>query len=317
MLEIFRSQPALLIFVAGLVGLIVGSFINVVIHRLPRAWNRDYVDGVAEWAEVEQANVDRSFAATPAPARQALATHLDTIARSSRAVLQAIPDETLWRPRSRCPACGHGITAAQNVPLASFLLLGGKCAACKTPISLRYPLIELACGLLAALIAAKFGMSYQAGAALVLVFWLAPLAMIDADTTWLPNSCTLPLLWLGLLLNLFGVFVPLSSAVGGAVAGYLFLAVPSWAYEWLRKVPQAMGRGDFTLMAALGAWFGLASILPIVLVSSVVALAVALPLLAAGKRDLLTKIPFGPYLACAAVIYLFHGAALARWIDLG
>jgi leader peptidase (prepilin peptidase) / N-methyltransferase len=168
----------------------------------------------------------------------------------------------------------------------------------------------------AAAIAWRFGVSVQTAAALLLFFWLVPLAMIDADTSLLPNSCTLPLLWAGLGFNLFAVFVPLPEAVTGAIAGYLFLAIPSWIYEWLKKVPEAMGRGDFTLMALFGAWFGWSAILPIVLLSSCVALAVCLPLMLAGKRDLLSKIPFGPYIAGAGMIYLFFGAALKEVISL-
>ena len=317
MLELLRTQPAVFVGVLFALGLCVGSFLNVVIHRLPRMWDRDQIEGVAEWAEVTGGQADQAFATLPPADRPALRGQLVAIAETFRSLLAALPRETLVTPRSRCGMCGHRISACQNIPVLSFIWLRGRCSACAAAIGLRYPAIELLCGAVAALIAGKFGVTPVAAAALLLFFWLVPLAVIDAETTWLPNSCTLPLLWLGLILNIFGLFAPVGEAVAGAVAGYLFLAIPAWSYEWLRKIPQAMGRGDFTLMAALGAWFGVFAVLPIVMIATVVGLVVALPLLAAGKRDLLSRISFGPYLAGAGMGYLFFGVAMVRWIDIG
>lgn len=317
MLELLGAFPALWIGAAAALGLAVGSFINVVTHRLPRVWDREQVDGVAEWAEVTAAQVDSAFARVPVGARAALGDALNTIASNARTVLAALPQDTLSRPRSRCPSCGHAITWWQNVPVLSYLALRGRCVACGAPIGIRYPVVELACGVVAALIAAKFGPSLAGASALLLFFWLVPLAIIDAETTWLPNSGTLPLLWAGLIVNLVGVWTPLPMAVAGAVAGYLFLAVPAWTIERLRGISQAMGRGDFALMAALGAWFGLASILPVAVFACISALVIALPLLAMGKRDMLSRIPFGPYLALAGVAYVFFGPDLRALAGIG
>lgn len=316
MLEIFHTYPWTLAIVAGAFGLAIGSFLNVVIHRLPAAWDREQIEGMAEWSEMAADNLDNSLSRAAPEERAALRAGLAESAALFRRIRGHLPRETLARPRSRCPSCGHQITALENVPVLSYVALRGRCSACKTPISPRYPLIEAFCGLTAAAIAWKFGVSPQTPAALLLFFWLVPLAMIDADTTLLPNSGTLPLLWVGLLCNLFGLFSPLPEAVLGAAVGYLFLAIPSWIYEALKKIPEAMGRGDFTLMALFGAWFGWSAILPVVLLSSCVALAVSLPLMAVGKRDLLSRIPFGPYIAGAGVIYLFFGAVLKEAISL-
>jgi leader peptidase (prepilin peptidase)/N-methyltransferase len=316
MLEILQTFPWVPVALAGVLGLAVGSFLNVVIHRLPASWDREQIEGMAEWSEMAADNLEHSLAKAAADERGAVRAGLLEAAATFRRILGQLPRETIVRPRSRCPSCGHQITAAENIPVLSYLALRGRCSACKTPISMRYPLIESFCGLMAAAIAWKFGVSVQTLGALLLLFWLVPLAMIDADTSLLPNSCTLPLLWAGLGLNLFGVFVPLPEAVVGAAVGYLFLAIPSWIYEWLKGVPEAMGRGDFTLMALFGAWFGWSAILPVVLLSSCVALAVSLPLMAVGKRDLLSRIPFGPYIAGAGMIYLFFGAALKEIISL-
>lgn len=317
MIELLVAHPALWIGAAAALGLAVGSFINVVTHRLPRVWDRDQVDGVAEWAEVTAAQVVSAFPRAPEGERVVLGEALNTIARNARTVLAALPQETLSRPRSRCPSCGHSIAWWENIPVLSYLVLRGRCSACQASIGIRYPVVELVCGVMAALIALKFGASLAGMSALLLFFWLTPLAIIDAETTWLPNSGTLPLLWAGLIVNLAGVWTTLPMAVSGAVAGYLFLAVPAWTIERLRGIPQAMGRGDFALMAALGAWFGLASILPVAVLACVSALVIALPLLAMGKRDMLSRIPFGPYLALAGVAYVFFGPNLRALAGLG
>jgi len=317
MFEVFHTLPWLFIALTALFGLCFGSFSNVVIHRLPASWDRALTASVIDWAELAANEPEQSLPRVPADQRAAFKPRLLDMAALLRQILGYLPDETLMRPRSRCPSCGHAITAAENIPVLSYLLLRGKCSACKTPISLRYPAVEAGCGLIAGAIAWKFGVTPQYLAALLLFFWLVPLALIDADTTYLDNSSTLPLLWAGLIVNAFGVFAPLADAVGGAVLGYLFLAIPAWTFEALRKMPgHAMGRGDFVLMAVLGAWFGWSAILPIVLLSSCVGVAVSVPLLAAGKRDLLSKIPFGPYIAGAGVAYLFFGPWLKDYIGL-
>jgi leader peptidase (prepilin peptidase)/N-methyltransferase len=228
-----------------------------------------------------------------------------------------LPKETVVKPRSRCPSCGHGITALENIPVASYLALRGKCSACKAPIGIRYPVVEAFSGLMAGAIAWKFGPTVQCAGALLLFFWLLPLALIDAETTYLANETTLPLLWIGLIFNVFGVFAPLGEAVVGAVVGYLFLAIPAFTMEWLRNMDTtAMGRGDFVLMAVAGAWFGWTAILPVVLLSSCVGVAVYLPMRAAGLRDKASRIPFGPYIAGATAAYLFAGAWLKDFIGL-
>jgi len=317
MFDIFHTYPWLFIGLTIAVGLCFGSFSNVVIHRLPVAWDRELTASVVDWAELAATQPEQSLPRVPPAERERMQPRLRDMAELLKSIMGYLPQETLSRPRSRCPSCGHGITALENIPVVSYLVLRGRCSACKTPISLRYPLIEAFCGLVAGAIAWKFGVNIQYVAALVLFFWLVPLAMIDADTTYLSNSSTLPLLWTGLGFNLFGVFAPLPDAVVGAMLGYIFLALPAWTFEWLKKMTShAMGRGDFVLMAVLGAWFGWSAILPIVLLSSCVGVAVSLPLLLAGKRDMLSKIPFGPYIAGAGVAYLFFGAALRDYLGL-
>jgi len=317
MFEVFVVYPWLFIGLTALLGVCFGSFSNVVIHRLPAAWDREMTAGVVEWADLAATQPDQALARVPAAERVGLQPRLREMADTLRAILKMMPRETLTRPRSRCPNCGHGITAAENIPVFSYLALRGRCSACKTPISPRYPLIEAFCGLVAGAIAWKFGVSLQYVAALALFFWLVPLAMIDADTTYLANSSTLPLLWTGLIFNLFGVFAALPDAVLGVIVGYLFLAVPAWTYEALKRTGEnAMGRGDFVLMAVLGAWFGWPAILPIVLLSCCVGIAVAVPFMLGGKRGLQSKIPFGPYIAGAGVVYLFAGNALKAWLGL-
>lgn len=265
--------PAFMIAAAALLGLVVGSFLNVVIHRLPRMMEREEANYIAELRGDP----------LPYPARY-----------------------NLMAPRSACPHCGHAIAPWENVPVLSWLLLRGRCSACKTPISVRYPLVELACGLLSALVAWRFGPGWQALAALLLVWSLLALTMIDADTQLLPDQITLPLLWLGLLLNLGGLFVPLSDAVIGAAAGYLVLWVAYWLFRLLRG-KEGMGFGDFKLMAALGAWFGWQALPALVLLSSVVGVVFGLASIALRRQERDTPFPFGPFIALAGVVVLVFG----------
>ncbi len=212
----------------------------------------------------------------------------------------------LLLPSSRCPHCDHQIRSWENIPLVSWLALRGKCSSCRAPISSRYPLVELACGLLSGYVAWHFGLTWQAGAMLFLTWGLVAMSMIDIDHQLLPDSLVLPLLWLGLILNSFGLFVSLESALWGAVAGYLSL----WSVYWLFKLvtgKEGMGYGDFKLLAMLGAWGGW-QVLPLtILLSSVVGAVLGTILLRVQRAESSTPIPFGPYLAIAGWIALLWG----------
>jgi leader peptidase (prepilin peptidase)/N-methyltransferase len=256
----------------------VGSFLNVVIHRLPKMME-------AEW-------------------------HAQCAELRGEAIPEA-PRYNLWLPRSACPQCGHLITVLENIPLLSWLWLRGRCSACGTPISTRYPLVELLVALLSAAAAWKWGVSLQTVGALLLVWSLIALAFIDLDTTLLPDSLTLPLLWLGLLFNLGGHFASLPDAVIGAMAGYLVL----WSVYWLFKLAtgkEGMGFGDFKLLAAIGAWLGW-QLLPVtLLLSSVVGAAIGVAMIVLIKHDRRVPIPFGPYLAGGGLVALFFGTDLTQ-----
>jgi len=219
---------------------------------------------------------------------------------------------SLAKPRSRCPNCGHQITALENIPLVSYLLiLKGKCSGCGTRISPRYPITELLTGLLSAFAAWHFGPTIQTVGALALLWALIALSAIDLDTQLLPDSITLPLLWLGLAFNLWTTFADLPTAVIGAMAGYLSL----WSVFWLFKLAtgkEGMGYGDFKLLAALGAWLGWQMLPAIILLSSVVGAVVGIALIVAARHGRNVPIPFGPYLAAAGVIALFWGQRITQ-----
>ena len=259
-------------------GLAIGSFLNVIIYRLPIMMQ-------AEWrAQCAELN-----GRAPEPA----------------------PRFNLMVPGSHCPACKTPLRLRDNVPLLSYVASGGKCAHCGAAISLRYPIVEAGTALLSAWVAWRFGFGLPGLAALLFTFVLIALTFIDADTTLLPDSLTLPLLWAGLLLNVSGTFVPLPQAVIGAAAGYLVL----WTIYWLFKLAtgkEGMGYGDFKLLAALGAWFGWKMLLPILLLSSVVGAVVGIVLLTLARRGRDIPIPFGPYLAAAGFIALLYGEDIAR-----
>ncbi|HAV36271.1 MAG TPA: prepilin peptidase, partial [Massilia sp.] len=259
--------------VAALFGLLIGSFLNVVIHRIPKMMQRESDNYVAHESGKELPHTDRY---------------------------------NLMVPRSSCPHCGHQITAMENIPVVSWLVLGGKCRSCKAPISPRYPIVELVTGLISGLLVWTFGSGLAGLGTLLFAYLLIAMTFIDYDTKLLPDDLTYPLLWAGLLININGTFVPLQDAVIGAAAGYLVL----WAVYWLFKLvtgKEGMGYGDFKLLAALGAWLGWAMLPTIILLSSVVGALVGIGLIVFAKRGRDNPIPFGPYLAAAGLIALLWG----------
>ena len=272
------SQPGPFTFLCTLLGLLVGSFLNVVIHRLPKMMER-------EW-QVQCAELRGETLPAAAPFN-------------------------LVAPRSRCPHCGHGISALENIPVLSWLLLRGRCRGCGTPISARYPVVEALTGLLSGYAAWHFGAGWQAAGALLLLWALIALTFIDLDTQYLPDSITLPLVWLGLLFNLWQTFVPLETAVIGAMAGYLALWLVFWGFK-LATGKEGMGYGDFKLLAALGAWLGWKMLPLTILFSSLVGAVVGIALILFRRHGRDTPIPFGPYLAGAGVLALFWGEAATR-----
>ncbi len=306
MIDAWLDSPLLLALIAGAFGLLIGSFLNVVIHRVPRMVERANVTGVVDWFEDADEYVDRVATHVAADKRAALKKQLSGAEPAFRALAAVLPDENLVHPGSRCGSCGHRIGALENIPLVSYLVLRGRCKACKASISLRYPAIELLTGVLFAATAWRFGASVETLASLVLVAALVALTFIDADTMLLPDSITLPLLWVGLLWATDGAFVPLSDAVWGAAAGYLSLWSVFWAYKLLTG-KEGFGYGDFKLLAALGAWFGWKALLPIILMSAGVGAVVGIVLIVTGRREVATKFPFGVYLAPAGLLMLFAG----------
>jgi leader peptidase (prepilin peptidase)/N-methyltransferase len=279
MIELMQTEPAVFIAVASLFGLMVGSFLNVVIHRLPIMMEREWKTQCAELNGTESA---------------------------------ATTAYNLVVPRSACPVCQHQITAMENIPVASYLFLGGKCSGCKTRISPRYPLVEALTGLLAGGIAWQFGFGLHAFAAFFFVACLIALTFIDFDTQLLPDDITLPLLWGGLLFNLVDGFTDIKSALVGAMAGYLAL----WSVYWLFKLvtgKEGMGYGDFKLLAAIGAWFGWTLLPAVILLSSVAGSGVGIALIVLAKHGRSVPIPFGPYLAMGGIAALFWGPRLVQF----
>jgi leader peptidase (prepilin peptidase)/N-methyltransferase len=274
LMDYLASHVLAFVLSAALLGLLVGSFLNVVIYRLPIMMQREWRAQALEYLECPPEQISERF--------------------------------NLLLPSSRCPHCGHRIRSWENIPLLSWLALRGKCSSCRAPISSRYPLVELACGLLSGYVAWHFGFTWEAGAMLLLTWGLVAMSMIDIDHQLLPDSLVLPLLWLGLILNNFGLFVSLESALWGAVAGYLSL----WSVYWLFKLvtgKEGMGYGDFKLLAMLGAWGGW-QVLPLtILLSSVVGAVLGTILLRVQRAESSTPIPFGPYLAIAGWIALLWG----------
>jgi leader peptidase (prepilin peptidase)/N-methyltransferase len=276
---LMTQNPMLMIVLAGIIGVIIGSFLNVVIHRLPKmmelAWQKELAQDDAE----------------------------------------NLPQYNLVTPRSACPHCNQTIGLLENIPIISYVLQKGTCRHCKNPINARYLVVEVLSGLIVAFIAWQFGWSTHSVASSILALSLLTLTCIDLETQLLPDNITLPLVWLGLLFNLNQEFTTIESAVLGAIFGYLIL----WAAYWIFKITtnkEGMGYGDFKMLAAIGAWLGWAVLPLVILVSSLTASIVGITLILLKKQDRATAIPFGPYLALAGIIALFKTQSLTQLIGI-
>lgn len=279
LIRLIQQNSTIFIIIASLLGLVIGSFLNVVIHRLPIMMEMDWREQCAS---------------------------LNGINKTANNIKY-----NLITPRSTCPHCQKAISAWHNIPVISFLMLGGKCKECKASINWRYPAVEIISATLVGLTAYQFGFSINALAASILVLALLTLTLIDLDTQLLPDDITLPLLWLGLLFNLNGGFTDIQSAIIGAVAGYLIL----WSVYWLFKLitgKEGMGYGDFKMLAAIGAWFGWAMLPAVILLSSITGSIIGIGLILFAKKGRNTAIPFGPYLALGGIAALFWGAQLSH-----
>ncbi len=286
--ELLETSQAFLIIASLVLGLLVGSFLNVIIYRMPVILQRDWKRQCSEFLEIDNSlSEDKSH---------------------------SLKHEVfnLQQPASHCPHCYHKIKPWENVPLISYIALGGKCSNCKAKISLRYPSVEFINGVLSALVAFTFGATWLTLALLIFTWSLLVLTLIDFDHQLLPDDITIPLLWLGLLVNALdlGFGVSLDDAVIGAIAGYLVL----WAFYWVFKLTtnkEGMGYGDFKLLAALGAWMGWQSLLPIIILSSVVGAVSGIIMIIALGRDKSVPMPFGPYLSGAGFIMLIWGPEIS------
>ena len=285
-------------WILALLGLCIGSFLNVVVHRLPLMLDRGWWGDVSLQLTDAQAH-QRVFGTAPS------ATTTET-GKSLAAALSALGPLNLTHPRSRCPSCGHMIVWHENIPVLSYLRLRGRCAACKTRISPRYPLVEVLTGALFAAVGWRFGAEPTSLMWCFVVAVLIALAAIDWDTTLLPDNLTLPLLWAGLLASVLGWTIPLPQAIWGAIVGYLSL----WSVYWLFKLTtgkEGMGYGDFKLLAALGAWLGWQMILPIVLGASIIGAAVGIAMKLSSSLREGRYVPFGPFLAGGGIVVMLAG----------
>jgi leader peptidase (prepilin peptidase)/N-methyltransferase len=276
--SLLQQNQTLFISVSVIFGLMIGSFLNVVIYRLPKMMEQEWHHNCLELQGKEIPHTTKF---------------------------------TLAKPRSVCPHCAHKISAYENIPVISYLFLKGRCSACKAPISPRYPLVELLTAGLVGLVSWKFGYSYTMLFAAIFTFALIALTFIDFDTQLLPDDITLPLLWLGLLFNVNYGFTDLKSAVIGAMAGYLVL----WSVFWLFKLvrgKEGMGYGDFKLLAAIGAWFGWQLLPAVILLASTLGAVIGIALIVLTKRNKDTPMPFGPFLAIGGIAALFYGQQLAQ-----
>jgi len=287
LIDLISANPVMLVAVGVLLGLLVGSFLNVVVYRIPVMMQRDWKAQCYEYLEIDNPESDSS---------------------DSSAQYKTF---NLLKPDSHCPNCDHKITALENVPVISYLFLQGKCSECETSISIRYPLVELVTGVFSGLVVLSFGVTWLTLALLVFTWSLIVLAVIDFDHQLLPDSITLPLLWLGLLVNSIGLGfgVSLQDAVIGAIAGYLVLWCFYWAFKLLTG-KEGMGYGDFKLLSTLGAWMGWQNILPIIILSSLVGAVIGIITISIFKRDKSAPMPFGPFLAGAGFIMLIWGPQL-------
>jgi len=292
MLELLSGSPAVFLIIIFAFALLFGSFLNVVIYRLPLMMRLDWNEQCKELSELPPVDLPTG--------------RFDLIV-----------------PRSRCVSCGAQVNALQNIPVISYLFLGGKCANCKEPISMRYPIVEAATAILATTVAWQFGYGWEALMGIVLTLFLVSIAMIDFDHQLIPDSIVLPLMWIGLAMSLFSplagsetLFISSRDAIIGALAGYLSL----WSIYWLFKLitgKEGMGYGDFKLLAAIGAWLGWQQLLTVVLMSALVGAAVGLSLIVLRGRDRQIPMPFGPFLAAAGWIAMLWGENIkALYIDL-
>lgn len=275
---IMQTNPVIFYILTGLTSLLVGSFLNVVIYRLPKMMEREWRSECSQFLEISPPE-----------------TSTDKF--------------NLLVPRSSCPQCGHNISALENVPVISFLLLGGKCRDCKQKISWRYPLVETATCLLSVIIAIHFGMTMQAVMAIVLTWGLIVLTMIDYDHQLLPDNITLPFLWLGIICNMAGLYTDIYSSLFGAIFGYLALWIVYISFKLLTG-KEGMGHGDFKLLSMIGAWLGWQFLPLVIIISSLLGTIVGLSLIIFRSRKKSQPIPFGPYLALAGWIALLYGNEL-------
>ncbi|MFV1973653.1 MAG: A24 family peptidase [Thiohalobacterales bacterium] len=275
-LLLLQESPPLFYGTAGILGLVVGSFLNVVIHRLPIILNRQWAEQCCEHLELEP----------------------ETVAEDT--------PFNLVTPASRCPECGHRIGALENIPVLSYLVLKGRCRICATRISPRYPVIELATATLSIITVMHFGFTIQAAMALVFTWTIIPLCMIDYDCQLLPDTMTLPLLWFGLGLSVWNIFVDSQSSIFGAIAGYLSLWLVFQLFR-LATGKEGMGFGDFKLLAAIGAWTGWQLLPIVILFSSAVGAVIGISLILLKGHDRSQPLPFGPFLASAGWITLLWG----------
>lgn len=276
---LLQQEPALFISTSTLIGLMIGSFLNVVIYRLPKMMEQTWHQNCLELQGKE---------------------------------IPAAKKFNLITPRSECPHCAHKIGALENIPLFSFLLLKGRCKNCKAKISWRYPVVEILTATLTALVSWKFGYTYTTLFAVMFTYALIVLTFIDLDTQLLPDDITLPLLWLALLFNIDYGFTDIKSAVIGAMAGYLVLWTVFWLFKLLRG-KEGMGYGDFKLLAAIGAWFGWQLLPAVILLSSTLGALIGIIMIALAKRSKDTPIPFGPFLAIGGIAALFFGQQLSNY----
>jgi leader peptidase (prepilin peptidase)/N-methyltransferase len=282
-ITLLETSPVVFISLCTTIGLMVGSFLNVVIFRFPKMMEREWNQQCAELRG-------------------------ETI--------ETLPPFNIVKPRSTCPHCKHKITALENIPIISYLVLRGRCSQCNASISLRYPIIEALTGIISGFVSWYFGYGFIALASLIFVWSMIALAFIDLDTQLLPDDITLPLLWIGLLVNLGNGFTDIHSAIIGAVSGYLTL----WLIYWCFKITtgkEGMGYGDFKLLAVIGAWFGWKMLPLVILISSLVGAVIGIGLIIVAKHKRNVPIPFGPYLVGGGLIALFWGNQFNRtYLDL-